>query len=224
MLRGKCKKTLRGVCFGYRSWKNAEYYIVGLGGYGYAYTLSHFQPDIGWRYPLDAAGSAKDHLKPATPYRLLVRVQGQKITLNDDDMPVFEHVLQSPLPIGQLGLFAWGDNRVEFTDMFVEEMRGTAFVVMKFATPYMELYNEVIKRRAEEDPFRLTAFHAGEVFGRVILQDIVRGIQEAKVVIAEITPANRNVYYEVGYAHALNVPTILMCERCAPHGSSVRGP
>jgi len=58
--------------------------------------------------------------------------------------------------------------------------------------------------------FRLTALHAGEAFGRVILQDIVRGIQEAKVVIAEITPKNRNVYYEVGYAHALNLPTILL--------------
>jgi len=32
-------------------------------------------------------------------------------------------------------------------------------------------------------------------------------------VIAEITPANPNVYYEIGYAHALNKPTILIAER-----------
>ena len=31
--------------------------------------------------------------------------------------------------------------------------------------------------------------------------------------IAEITPANQNVFYELGYAHALKKPTILLAER-----------
>jgi nucleoside 2-deoxyribosyltransferase len=36
---------------------------------------------------------------------------------------------------------------------------------------------------------------------------------EAEVVIAEITPENRNVFYELGYAHALGKPTIMLAER-----------
>jgi nucleoside 2-deoxyribosyltransferase len=38
-------------------------------------------------------------------------------------------------------------------------------------------------------------------------------IDPAKVVIAEITVPNQNVFYELGYAHALNKPTILLAEK-----------
>ena len=47
----------------------------------------------------------------------------------------------------------------------------------------------------------------------MIVADIARQIVEADVVIADITPANPNVYYEVGYAHALSKPTILIAEK-----------
>jgi nucleoside 2-deoxyribosyltransferase len=33
------------------------------------------------------------------------------------------------------------------------------------------------------------------------------------VIIAEITPVNANVFYELGYAHALEKPTILLANR-----------
>ena len=36
--------------------------------------------------------------------------------------------------------------------------------------------------------------------------------ERAKVVIAEITAPNQNVYYEIGFAHALNKPTILLAQ------------
>ena len=49
----------------------------------------------------------------------------------------------------------------------------------------------------------------------MIFQDIIRGLEEARVVIAEITPANKNVFDELGYAHALNKPTILLVEKGA---------
>jgi hypothetical protein len=83
---------------------------------------------------------------------------------------------------------------------------------MKFSQPYQELYDDVIKPVV--DQFHLTAFHAGEISGPgLILDDIVRGIVEATVVIADITPTNENVFYELGYAHALRKPTILLVEK-----------
>jgi hypothetical protein len=58
------------------------------------------------------------------------------------------------------------------------------------------------------------AYRADDVFHPgIVLQDIVRGIATSEVVIAEITPRNPNVYYELGYAHALGTPTILLAER-----------
>jgi nucleoside 2-deoxyribosyltransferase len=58
------------------------------------------------------------------------------------------------------------------------------------------------------------AKRADEVYGPgVIIADIVKQIVESKLIIAEITPANPNVYYEIGYAHALGKPTILIAEK-----------
>ena len=35
----------------------------------------------------------------------------------------------------------------------------------------------------------------------------------SRLIIAEISQSNPNVFYEVGYAHALNKPTILIAEK-----------
>jgi hypothetical protein len=132
-----------------------------------------------------------------------VTVEGQRITLSVDGVRVLQHVLRTPLPQGQIGLFAWEGGNVEFTDISVNPTLGTAFVVMQLSGGiYDELYNDVIVPVTKE--FHLQAYHAGEVYGPgAILEDIVGGIVEAKVVIAEITPANQNVFYKLGYAHAL---------------------
>jgi nucleoside 2-deoxyribosyltransferase len=62
--------------------------------------------------------------------------------------------------------------------------------------------------------FGLEVIRADEEYGPgLIVADVARQIVESKVVIAEITPANPNVYYEVGFAHALNKPTILIAEK-----------
>jgi hypothetical protein len=47
----------------------------------------------------------------------------------------------------------------------------------------------------------------------LVIEDIKRQIAECRVVIAEIAPGNPNVYYEFGYADALNKPLILIADR-----------
>ena len=43
--------------------------------------------------------------------------------------------------------------------------------------------------------YNLRAYHASEVFGPgVILNDLVKGIVDAKIFIAEVTEQNPNVY------------------------------
>jgi len=122
------------------------------------------------------------------------------------------HVFDRPVQGGQIGLFAFGHEPVEFEDFTFERRQGKVFVVMQFSEPYRQLYEEVIQPVTLE--FGLNAYHVGEVFGPgVILHDIEQGIVEAEVVIAEITPENQNVFYELGYSHALNKPTILLADR-----------
>ena len=197
------------VLLGYRS-LTEPYWMAGLGGWEFAYTIGVFEPASGWR-ALAHAGSI-DNLVPEQWYEVRVALEGQRVSLSVDDVRVLQHVLDKPLTGGQVGLFSFGPGEVEFSSFSVEPRPGTVFVVMQFSEPYKQLYEEVIQPVVSE--LGLRAYHVGEVFGPgMILHDIAQGIIESKVVIAEITPANQNVFYELGYAHALGKPTILLAGR-----------
>ena len=47
----------------------------------------------------------------------------------------------------------------------------------------------------------------------LIIEDITRSIRECSIVIADITPNNANVYYELGFAHGIGKPAILLSDR-----------
>ena len=47
----------------------------------------------------------------------------------------------------------------------------------------------------------------------IIVDDIQRQISEANVIVAEISSKNPNVFYELGYAHALSKPAVLLARR-----------
>jgi hypothetical protein len=197
------------VLLGYRN-LNERYISAGIGGYGAAYNVTEYLPSIGWR-SLALAGLA-ENLEPGRPYRITVRVAGQRLSLTVDQVRVLEVQLDSPLPDGQVGLFAWGTAEVIFKTPSFVARPARVFVVMQFSEPYQDLYNDVIRPVAAE--FGLDAYHVGDVFGPgVILNDIAQGIVDARIVLAEVTPANPNVFYELGYAHALGKPTILLAER-----------
>jgi hypothetical protein len=154
------------------------------------------------------------NLVPNRIYELEVALSGQRLTLTVDNVRVIEHVLEQPVTSGQVGVFAWGEGKVRFADMAVSKVRAKVFVVMEFSEPYEQLYSEVIQPVVATEEFQLEARKAGEVFKPgVILNDIVQELAEAKVVIAEITPPNENVFYELGYAHAFRKPTILLAEQ-----------
>ena len=197
------------ILFGYRS-PTEEFFGAGLAGWSSAYTIMRSDPGRGF-LGVALAGS-KTNLVAERPYHLIVRVRGQNVLLEVDGIPVLDSILEGPIPNGRLGLFAFGKGPIEFTEAHASEAHGTAFVVMQFSEPYHGLYADVIRPVVEGKG--LQPHHAGEVFTPgIILDDIVRGIAEAKIVIADITPPNQNVFYEVGYAHALRKPTILLVEK-----------
>jgi hypothetical protein len=197
------------ILLGYRSF-GERYVMAGLGGWNRAYTVGEYVPGSAWR-GLAVAGNA-ENLTAQQWYSQSIEITGQRLQLSVDNVRVLQHVFDKPSTSGQVGLFAFGKNSVEFESFTVKQRPGRVFVVMQFSEPYKQLYEEVIKPVVEA--FELRAYHVGEVFGPgIILNDIAQGIVEAEVVIAEITPANQNVFYELGYSHALNKPTILLAER-----------
>jgi hypothetical protein len=86
----------------------------------------------------------------------------------------------------------------------------SCFVVMPFAGAvgayYQHIYEPAIKK-AGLRPVRADA----DIFGTgKIMDQIWSGINAAKVLVAELTTRNPNVFYELGLAHALNKPVVLI--------------
>lgn len=205
----KMEDTTGGIVLGFQS-EAAGYTMCQLGAYNSAYAISEFEPGQGWR-ALVSAGSISN-LHPVRPYSLEIKQQGQRIIMVVDTVPIFEQVLSKPLPGNQVGLFAWGSHSIKFEGISAQRERPRAFVAMPFVEPFDTLYREVIKQGAEDLGFEVVRID--EIAGPgIIFEDIKREIAESRVVIAEITAPNQNVFYELGYAHALNKPTILLAQR-----------
>jgi hypothetical protein len=87
----------------------------------------------------------------------------------------------------------------------------TCFVMMPFAAPLGEYYSKIYEPAIEKAG--LKAVRADDdIFGTgKIVDQIWNGITNAKVLIAELTSRNPNVYYELGLAHALRKPVVLVC-------------
>lgn len=54
-----------------------------------------------------------------------------------------------------------------------------------------------------------------QIFAGPIMQRVYDQIARADIVVAEVSKANRNVFYEVGYSHALGKTTILLKKKAA---------
>jgi len=201
--------TTGAIIVGFQS-ERLGYFMAALGAYNFAYSISEFDPALGWR-SIASAGSILN-LQPNHPYSVQVTQRGQRIGMVVDNVPIFEQVLPRPVPGKQVGLFAWGTSPVYFEDIKAQPERPRAFVAMPFIEPFNTIYREVIKPEADALGFNVIRIDEISAPG-IIFEDIKREIAEAKVVIAEITAPNQNVFYELGYAHALNKPTILLAQR-----------
>ena len=47
---------------------------------------------------------------------------------------------------------------------------------------------------------------------RAIMENVIRGLQEADLVLADLTGRNPNVFYELGIAHALKKPVVMIAQ------------
>ena len=186
------------------------YYSAGLGGYGRAYVIDEHVPGLGWQ-AVKHEGRVSQ-LQASTTYQVEADVRGQRLCLAVDGIELIDQHLPHPLEGDQAGLFAWGPGPITFENVEWSGERPRAFVVMQFTEPFDSLYAEVIRPVCEE--LRFDAYRADDVFRPgLILQDVIAGLVESDVIIAEITPTNANVFYELGYAHARNTPTVLLARR-----------
>lgn len=145
-------------------------------------------------------------------YVLEVSVRGSQVTVSVDGVSLISTDLRETLTKFKPGVWFLSQGDVEIRDFDVKTHDPRAFVVMEFSQAYNDLYEHVIKPVCKS--LSISTVRADERHGPgMILVDIERQIAESNVVIAEISPTNANVFYEVGYAHALRKPTILLALR-----------
>jgi hypothetical protein len=99
-----------------------------------------------------------------------------------------------------------GNNRVVVE---LGNVTNTCFVVMPFHALYEAEYERVIRPAIEDAG--LISVRGDEIYGRQsIIDDIWQSIRRARLVLAELSGRNPNVMYEIGLAHALGKPIILL--------------
>src|SRR5262249_40430676 len=85
------------------------------------------------------------------------------------------------------------------------------FVVMPFAEQLRPVFDDHIKSACARLSLRCT--RADDLFSvRSVVADVWSGIFFARVVIADCTGRNPNVFYEMGLAHALGRPVVLLTQ------------
>lgn len=86
----------------------------------------------------------------------------------------------------------------------------TCFVMQPFAAPLGDYYEKIYKPSIEKAGLRPVRADA-EIFATgKIMDQVWQGINAAKVLVAELTSRNPNVFYELGLAHALKKPVVLV--------------
>jgi len=89
------------------------------------------------------------------------------------------------------------------------------FVVMPFGGLWDEYYTRIYGPGIQAAG--LAALRADDVFrAGSVLQEIVTLLSSSVVVLADLSENNRNVHYELGLAHALGKPTVLVAPKGLP--------
>ncbi|NWG17675.1 MAG: DUF4062 domain-containing protein [Chloroflexi bacterium] len=96
------------------------------------------------------------------------------------------------------------------------QFQSDIFVIMPFAAQFTGLYTGIIKPLAAE--LGLTVLRGDELSSSrgSIMEEVWAALNACRFVIAEITGGNDNVFYELGIAHTLNKPTLLITQAAAP--------
>jgi hypothetical protein len=89
----------------------------------------------------------------------------------------------------------------------------TCFVMMPFANPVGGYYDSIYKPAIEKAKLKADRADADLYGTGKIIDQIWNGITSARVLLAELTSRNANVLYELGLAHALHKPVILVCSK-----------
>ncbi|MDO8894166.1 hypothetical protein [Nitrosomonas sp.] len=177
--------NILGAPYGFAAYKNNKWEPAGGVGFGTNLKSDHW-------------------------YAVKIQTYGSTMDLYIDSVLV--HSVTYNVTRGFLNLYLQGKGSVSVRKIQVDTQKPICFVVMQFTEEYNILFKEVIKPTCEIYGYKVVRADDFYTSG-LIIDDITRSIKECNLVIADITPDNLNVFYEVGYSHGIGKPTILLSDR-----------
>ncbi len=92
---------------------------------------------------------------------------------------------------------------------------NSVFVLCPFEEPFNTIFNDHIKPTVEQIE-GLRCSRADDIYDNLpIIEDIWREVNEAGIIISELTGRNPNVFYETGIAHTVGKEVILITQDIA---------
>ncbi|HEX2907958.1 MAG TPA: hypothetical protein VHO69_13900, partial [Phototrophicaceae bacterium] len=154
--------------------------------------------------PMLDVDTLSDQIAEKTAAKLLTYQQNQQQNLAEQAVKVNE------------ALRLWPGELVFGRPAKSQQFQSDVFVVMPFAAAFAPVYTDIIKPLAAE--LKLTILRGDELSSSrgSIMEEVWAALNACRFVIAEITGGNDNVFYELGIAHTLNKPAILITQAAAP--------
>lgn len=194
------------VAIGLQATPDGEVY-AGVNSLGALYGFGVFR-NSAWE---PAGGTGTGGTLETDEWHLVkVVVHGSNLDLHFDDVKVVSASKQ--VQSGELTLLMQSWKSIEIRNFKIERRLPICFIAMQFTPEFNSLYQQVIKPTCEE--FDYEVIRADDFYTNgLIIEDILRSIRTASLIIADVTPNNPNVYYEVGFAHGIGKTTILLSDR-----------
>ena len=126
---------------------------------------------------------------------------------------VYEQFKMNPMKRTVVKKFLTGDQLAVspvFHDREFVYDQKLVFVLMPFGEPWSDRIWESIQRIIKGKGLR--AERADNRHGPVVTEDIWRGIIEARIILADVTGWNPNVFYELGISHTVGKDVILITQ------------
>ncbi len=187
-------------------------FLIGAGiiaGQWQMYGISQ-RTQQGWTHHGSTGG--REALVKGREFFLQASLTGSDVQLAANGAVVLKTSLPFSLGQSQAGIWCQNESPIIISGFKVYPQRYRAFVVIPFSQPYEEIYREVTKVVCDE--FELDAVTAADTYSSgLIIADVVSQIRESRIVIADVTALNPNVFYEIGFAHAIGKPTILLAQQ-----------
>lgn len=201
--------TRFGIMLDYKKVDTKEQYIdCTVSNNNFVYSLDAWD---GSKWDFKIVGGSENSLNKNSTYILKVKKYGSEIKFYINDILLYTYTNMTEFS-GSCGIYVVNAYNTTISNITITQTKPKVFAVMKFEKDFDDLYKEVIV--PQFDKYGYEVIRADECYTTTsILQDIAQEISAASIIIADITMDNPNVFYEVGYAHALKKTTILLADK-----------